>query len=230
MSKKYFGVIGLGTFGSNVARELSRRGMQVLALDSDEEKVKDIANEVTQALVVDATDEKELRNSGIADCDVVIVSVGENMETSILITLLLKELNVKQIIVKSLSPLHSRIAVKVGADRVIYPEYEMAKRLAESLTTPNILEEITLSPDYNIVEVVVPKKFVGKTIAEIDVRSRFGISIIAIRRKETVILDSGETDFKEETTISPSAMTELNEGDVLVVIGKQEDINKLTRE
>jgi len=150
--KQQFAVIGLGTFGSNVAIELAHHGAQVLAIDTDEERINDISPHVAQAVIADATEEKALRDIGVMDCDVAIIAIGENMETSIMITLLLKEMGVKNIIVKSISALHSRIAAKIGADKVIFPEFEMAKKLAENLVSPNILEEIELSPEYNIIE------------------------------------------------------------------------------
>ncbi|MHB9155708.1 MAG: potassium channel family protein, partial [Endomicrobiales bacterium] len=202
MSNKQYAVIGLGTFGFNVAKELSKRGIQVLAVDIREDLVNEISPFVSHAVVADATEEKVLRDIGLGDCDVAIIAIGESMETSILITLLAKELGVKNVIVKSVSPTHSRIAAKIGANRVVYPEYEMAKKLAESVASPNILEEIELSPEYNIVEMVAPDRFWGKTISGSGIRPNFRVSIIAIKRLTPVITEDGETDTREEINIA----------------------------
>ena len=182
MAKKQFGVIGLGTFGSNVAKELFKRNFPVLAIDCKEETVNRISPFVTQAIVADATDDLGLKNAGIADCDTVIISMGEDIETSILATLIAKDLGVKNVIVKCTSMWHSKIAIKIGADKVIYPELEMAKKLAESMVSPNILEEIEFSKDYNLVEIIAPESLWGKTIKDSGIRHKYGINIIAIKR------------------------------------------------
>ena len=227
MEKKQYAVIGLGTFGINVATELASKGAQVLAVDVDEEKVKTVTPYVTQAVVADATDEKAFRSLGIGDVDCAIVGIGANMEKSILVTLLLKEFGVKDIVVKSISSLHAKIVAKVGADRVIYPEREIAKKLAEGLLSPNIIDEIKLSNEYNIVEMVSPSKFWGKSIIESKIRANYKVSIIAVKRHNPVINDDGESDIQEEIIISPGAEDEIMENDVLVLLGKEEDIDSL---
>ena len=229
MKKKQFAVIGLGTFGYNVAVELVKKGMQVLAVDNDAEIINRVSESVTQALVVDATDEKAMFNAGIADCDSVIISIGENIETSILATLIVKELGVKNIIVKCVSLWHSKVAAKLGADTVVYPEFEMAKKLVDSIVTPNILEQIELSKDYNLVEIVAPKDFWGKTIKTSGIRSNYGINIIAVRKQIPVIDDDGQTDIKEEINMVPGADDEISQNDVLVVVGSEEALKKIVR-
>ena len=173
MAKKQFGVIGLGTFGSNVAKELAAREFPVLAIDHKEEVVNRISSFVTQAIVADATDDIALKDAGIADCDTVIISMGEDIETSILATLIAKDLGVPNVIVKCTSMWHSKIAVKIGADKVIYPELEMAKKLAESMASPNILEQIEFSKDYNLVEIIAPEQFWKKTIKSANIRNKY---------------------------------------------------------
>ncbi|MDD3053218.1 MAG: TrkA family potassium uptake protein [Endomicrobiia bacterium] len=229
MTKKQFGVIGLGTFGSNVAKELFKRDFPVLAIDHDEELVNKISPFVTQAIVADATDDNALKNAGITDCDSVIISIGEDVETSILATLIVKDLGVKNVIVKCVSQWHSKIAVKIGADKVVYPELEMAKKLAESMVSPNILEQIEFSHDYNLVEIIAPKEFWGKTIKSSGVRNKYGINIIAIKRQIPFVNDDGQTDIKEDTNIAPGPDDEILENDVLVVVGKQEELEKLKK-
>lgn len=227
MAKKQFGVIGLGTFGYNVAKELAEHGAQVLAIDIKEDMVNSVTPFVTQAVIADATEEQVLREVGIIDCDTVIIAIGENMETSIMVTLLLKDLGVKNVIVKTVSPLHSRIAAKIGADRVIFPEFEMAKKMAEKLVSPNILDEIELSPEYNIVEIVAPKVLWGKTVRNSGIRAKYKVSIIAIKRLTPIITEEGESDIKEEINIAPGADDEILENDILLLVGNDADLKQL---
>ena len=229
MLKKQFAVIGLGTFGYNVAIELAKNNIQVLAIDKDPEIVNKISQVVTQALVADATDEKAMEDAGIGDCDSVVVSIGENIETSILAILIVKELGVKNIIVKCISAWHSKVAAKLGADTVVYPEFEMAKRLVAGIVMPNILEQIELSKDYNLVEIMAPKENWGKTIKESRGRSNYGINIIAIRNQVPVINDNGETDIKDEVVMVPGPDDEINQNDILVVIGPEKSLEKLKK-
>ena len=229
MTKKQFGVIGLGTFGSNVAKELAAREFPVLAIDHKEEVVNRISSFVTQAIVADATDDIALKDAGIADCDTVIISMGEDVETSILATLIAKDLGVPNVIVKCTSMWHSKIAVKIGADKVIYPELEMAKKLAESMASPNILEQIEFSKDYNLVEIMAPESLWKKTIRESNIRNKFGVNIIAIKRNVPFINDDGQSDIKEETNIAPGPDDEIMENDILVVVGKDEQLKKFKK-
>ncbi len=229
MSKKQIGVIGLGTFGSNVAKELFKKGFPVLAIDNKEDIVNKISPFVTQSIVAEATDDNSLKQAGIADCDTVIISMGEDIETSILATLIAKDLGVKNVVVKCVSVWHSKIAVKIGADKVIYPELEMAKKLAQSMASPNILEQIEFSKDHNLVEIVAPKAFWGKTIKDTNIRNKFGINIIAIKRHIPVINDDGQSDIKEETNVAPGPDDEILENDVLVIVGKDENLEKFKK-
>ena len=229
MVKKQFGVIGLGTFGSNVAKELAAKRFPVLAIDNKETVVNRISSFVTQAIVADATDDIALKDAGIADCDTVIISMGEDIETSILATLIAKDLGVKNVIVKCVSPWHSKIAVKIGADKVVYPELEMAKKLAQSMASPNILEQIEFSKDYNLVEIIAPEILWGKTIKDSGIRNKYGINVIAIKRQTPIVNDDGQADIKEETNVTPAPDDEILENDVLVVVGRQEQIDKLKK-
>ncbi|MDI6640734.1 MAG: TrkA family potassium uptake protein [Elusimicrobiota bacterium] len=225
--KNHFLILGLGTFGMTLAKCLSEKGAEVIAIDKDEKKVEEISGFVSQAMTGDASDEKMLKSLGLEDIDIAVVAIGENLEDSILATLHLRESQVKKIIVKCINQLHAKISAKLGADRIVYPEVEMAKKLAESFISPNILEEIELSPEYNIVEIVLPKKFIGKSIRQVGLRAEFGVNLIAIKRKMPYLTDSGESDFKEEIIIAPTADEEFQDGDILVVVGKDADIEKL---
>jgi len=220
-------VVGLGAFGASVARTLVEKGCEVLAIDEDEEKVKEISDVVTQAVQADATDEKTLRSLGVDKMDVAIVSTGDDMEASILVTLLIKELGVKTIVAKALTPSHGTVLRKIGATRVVFPERDTGVRVAESLAAPDILEHIALSPEYSIMEVRAPKSFIGKTLRSLGVRAKHGVNIIAIKRKLPYLTETGESDFKEEIIITPGADEGIADGDVLVVLGPNNKIDIL---
>ncbi len=226
---KQFVVIGLGRFGASIARALSEKNFEVLAVDRDEDRVKEMEGVVSQAIVMDATDDKALRELGIADFDTAIVSMGETVEDSIMITLALKELGLKHVIVKAKSEIHSKILKKVGADRIVFPEREMAEKLAESLASPKIFDFIELSKEYGIVEMVVPKKLVNTTLRELKLRDKHKVSVIAIKRKVPYSKSDGTTDFKDEIIIGPGGGDELISGDVLILLGKNEDVDKVQK-
>lgn len=226
---KTFAVIGLGRFGSNIAKALAEKGFDVMVIDSDENEVREFSEIVTNSLVLDATDERALKEAGISDVDVAIVSVGQNIDTSILITLLLKELGVKYVVVKAVNDKHGKILQRIGADKVIYPEREVATRLAESFVSPKIFDYIELSPTHSIIEIAAPKEFVGKTIRELALREKYRVSLIAIKRRIPIITNKGTPDFKEEINISPSADDEIQEGDVITLLGKYEDLERIER-
>lgn len=206
---KQFAVIGLGRFGASVARTLARMGYEVLAVDADVEKVNEITEEVTYAVQVDAMEEEALKSLGLRNFDVVVVAIGQEIKASILVTVMLKEMGVPKIVAKANDELHGRVLQKVGADVVVFPERDMGVRLAHGLVSRNILDQIHLSPDYSIVEVVTPARFIGKTLEESALRQKYGVTVLAIRRGEEII-------------ISPGARQVIQEGDVLVAIGRDE--------
>lgn len=224
---KQFVVIGLGRFGSSIARALSTRKFEVLAIDKNEAQVKAMEGVVSQAVVMDATDERSLRELGVGEFDTAIVSMGDTIEASIMITLVLKELGVKQVIVKAKSELHAKVLKKVGADRITFPEREMADRLAESLASPRIFDFIEVSETYEIVEMAAPKKFANKTLGDIKLRDKYQVSAVAIKRKVPYSMPDGSTDFKEEIIVGPGGSDEIISGDVLILLGSNEDIDKI---
>lgn len=227
-NKQYF-IVGLGTFGMSLAKALTSKNAQILAVDIDKEKVEDATTSGINAVVADATEEKILRKLGLQDFDVAIVAIGENIEASILSTLLLKDIGVKHIIVKGINAYHSRIAAKVGADRVVYPEEDMAIKLADSLLKPSIIEEIELSKEFNLAEIVLPPVFYNKSLAESRIKEEYNLTLVAIKRKETFISEEGETDIREETIVSPSSKELLQEGDVILVVGREVDIDRIRK-
>ncbi len=219
---RQFAVIGLGRFGFSIARTLYNQGCEVLAIDRREEMVQEMSGSVTQAVQLDATDEKALKAVGIENIDVAIVAIGENLQASILISILLKEMGVKEVVAKARTPLHGRILEKIGADKIIFPEKEMGARLARSLVTTNILEQVELSPGYSVVEILAPKEFAGKSIGEMKLRKKHGINVLAIKRTEE------DPESGKETNFSPRATDIIKEKDMLVILGSNEDIDKMT--
>lgn len=209
-------VIGLGIFGFNIAKDLYENGLEVIAIDKNKEVIQKIKDFSTKAILADGTDKEVIESIGIQEDDVVIISFGENLAASTLITLHLKEMKVKTIIVKAPNEDHKHVLEKVGATEVIIPEREMADKVAKSLISPNVLDYIPLSEDYTISEIVPPTSFMGKTIGELHLRSRYHMEVIAVR--ETL---------PERLTMVPRADFVIKDSDILVVIGREKDIQKI---
>src|SRR4030042_5393598 len=176
--KKQFAVIGLGRFGFSVAKTLTKYGSEVIAIDRDEERVKKVEEFVSYAVQLDAMDEKALRSVGVQNVDTAIVSIGENIEASILVVMLLKEMGIKNIIAKAVTTLHGKVLENLGVKRIIYPERDMAMRVAHSLIRPNILEQLELSEEYSIIELPTPAHLIGKNIKESQLRRKYGVTLI----------------------------------------------------
>ena len=211
---KSFAVIGLGLFGSSVARQLCALGAEVLAIDTNYELVQQLSGDVTTAAVADARDAEVLRALGVQDCDSAVVAIGDDLAGSILATMNLKDLGIRQIICKAHDETHRKVLEKLGADKVVIPEKEVADKLARSLTSHNVLDFIELSSDYGIVEITVQKDWVGKSLKELDVRAKLGVNIIAVERNEKV-------------TVSPRAEFELAKNDILVVLGDYDSLTMM---
>lgn len=220
MARRQFAVIGLGRFGSAMATTLAELGQDVIGVDGNAERVRQLADTVTQAVELDATDERALRAISIQDVDVAVVSIGENIESSLLVVMQLLELGVKSIVAKAVTPLHGRILEKLGVSRVIFPEREMAVRIAHGLVMPNVIDYIELSRDFSIVEVPAPEMFVGRTLKQLELRPKYGLTLIAIKRQP------GPT-AEQVTNISPSADEIIQPGDVLSLLGSNQRLNAL---
>lgn len=218
MKRRQFGVIGLGRFGSAMAATLSELGHEVIGIDGDEERVRRLADTITHAVQLDATDEQALRAAGIRDVDVAVVSIGENIESSLLVVMLVKEIGVKSIVAKAVTPLHGRILERLGVSRVIFPERDMAIRVAHSLVLPNVIDYVELSRDFSIVEVPAPESFVGRTLKQLELRPRLGLTLVAIKR------GSGD---RVTTTVAPGADEVIRRGDVLALLGGGERLREL---
>lgn len=211
---KNFMVIGLGRFGTAVARELCELGHDVLAVDMDRDLVQDISDEVTHAVVGDARDPEVLEALGVSEYDCAVVAVGSDIGSSALITLRLKEAGVAQVVCKAKSHVHQRLLEKVGADRVVFPEYEMGIKAAQGLARSSILNFIELSPKYAIVEIDLPRGWAGQTIRGLDVRAKYGVNVIAVRRGQDI-------------NVSPGAECILLKDDKLMVVGTDAAISAL---
>lgn len=209
--KKQFAVIGMGRFGSSVAKTLYNLGFEVLAIDSNESRIQDIVDTVTHAVQADSTDEDALRALGIRNFDVVVVAIGQDIQSSILTTLILKELGVSMLIVKAQNELHGKVVKKIGAEKVIFPERDMGQRVAHHLISPNILDFIELSDDYSIVEIKASEQMIGKNLRQLDFRAKFGCNVIAIKSDDKM-------------NIAPHAEDIIAETDILVVVGDNEHL------
>lgn len=213
---KQFIVIGLGRFGSSVARTLANKGCNVLAIDCDEEKVQAVSNEVTHAIQADATDEETMRALGVRNFDVAIISIGADIHSSVLATLVVKELGIKYVVVKAVTELHGKVLAKIGADQIVFPEREMGVRVANGLITSNVLDYIELSPEYTIAEFIASSKFVGHTLNDLQFRDKFGVNVIAIKHDDKI-------------NINPRGSDMIHEGDILVVMGDNEHLDRLRK-
>ncbi|MFC4075844.1 potassium channel family protein [Salinithrix halophila] len=211
---KQFAVIGLGRFGSSVAKTLHDMGYEVMAIDKDPQQVQAFSQIVSHAVEADSTDEHALRALGIRNFDVVVVSIGEDIQSSIMTTLVLQELGVKKVVVKARNDLHGKVLYKIGAHKVVYPERDMGVRAVHNLISPNILDYIELADDYSIIEMSAGKFFAGKTLEEIDIRAQFGCNVMAIKSGPHI-------------NIAPLADDTIHEGDILVMIGHNNDLKKL---
>lgn len=181
--KQSFVIIGLGRFGGSICRTLVESGQEVLAIDSSEDRVNEYMNIATHAVVANAQDEMTLRSLGIRNFDHVIVAIGEDIQASILVTLMVKEMGVPNILAKAQNEYHARVLEKIGADRVVHPERDMGQRIAHNLVSKNILDYLELSDEFSLAEInVTNRKFYGKTLDELDFRQRFGLNVVAIRR------------------------------------------------
>ena len=211
-----FVVIGLGNFGYYLAKSLFEEGKEVIGVDRNKERVQRLQEFCSYAMVGDATDKPILESIGIEKKDTVIVSLGDNISGSVLVTLYLKDLDIQDIHVKIISEDHGRALEKIGAKEVIFPERDLAQKLAKSLTSPNVIDYLPLTDEYNIVEIAPPKEFIGKTLAELHLRTRYHISILAVRGL-----------IPETITMNPGGGFTVKDSDILIALGKPKDIERI---
>lgn len=216
---RQFAVIGLGNFGSTVAYELSKKGLPVVAVDLNPARVDELRGEVTHAVVGDATETQFIASSGIGEVDVAIVALGDDIEASVLVTLNLAESGIGEIIIKGISEEHQKILIAVGATQVIFPEKEMAQKIATSIAAPNIIDHIPLTEGYSIVEMITPKVFEGKTLIDLNLRREYGVELLAIKR--------ASPNDTPPVVVVPGAGEVIKREDKLVILGSEEDVETI---
>ncbi len=214
MKNKQFAVIGIGRFGESLIRELTSMGYEVLAIDVDADKVNDAVEFATHAVQADSMDESTLKALGIRNFDVVIVAIGNNVQANILTTIMLKDMGVKKVIAKAQNTLHGKVLEKIGTDLVIYPERDMAIKVARSLVSNNFLEQISLSQDYSIIEFFTPRVFINRSLADIGLRKKLRVTVLAIRRGNEII-------------VAPAPEEKLLNGDVIVALGSNDGLEQV---
>jgi trk system potassium uptake protein TrkA len=212
---KQYAVIGLGRFGTSIARTLFKLGQEVLVIDTDEERLRYVSEEVTHTLLADTTDVNVLKNIGIKNFDVVVVAIGENVQSNIMTVLLLKELGVKYVVAKALNKMQGRVLEKIGADRVVYPERDMGKRIAHNLVSANLVDFIELTQELRISEVIAQREMDGKSLKALNMRSRYNVNVILIKRVDG------------EVVLSPGAEDVIRHGDVMLLVGEKNAMDKL---
>jgi len=212
---KQFAIIGLGRFGSSIAKTLYQMGHDVLAIDNDPEEVQEISDYVTHAVQADATDEVTLNTLGIRNFDVAVITIGTDIQSSILITLLCKEMGVKYVLAKAQNELHAKVLYRIGADKVVFPERDMGSRVAHNLVSSNILDYIELAPDYSLVEIVPNPEWEGKNLRQLNIRAKYGVNVIAIKGEDGKV------------NVAPQAEDMVDQSDILVVIGNNDDIKRI---
>lgn len=213
--RKQFVVIGLGRFGTSVAKTLTTLGHEVLALDKNEYAVQAVMQDVTQAVQADAREEETLRGLGVRNLDVAIVAIGDDLEANILITLMLKEMGVPYVVTKAQSVQHGKVLEKIGADKIVYPEQDMGIRLANNLIRTNVMDFIELSLDYSIFEIIAPSKFVNKSLGKLNLMAVYKINVVAIKKG------------LDQIVIVPGADSVIEEKDILVIVCNKKALSKL---
>lgn len=216
MERNQYAVIGLGRFGSSLAKELVGLGYEVLGIDRNEEIVQELSSKLTFAVEADATDEPMLRSLGIRNFDCAVVAIGDDIQASILAAILLKDLGVKKVVAKAMTELHGKVLKRIGVDQVIFPERDMGVRIAHQLVSPNLLDYIELSDEYTIAELNVPRSMYGRSLKEVNMRANYGCSIVAINKHSGMV-------------IAPTADDVIEKNDILVVIGTNDQIEQLER-
>ena len=214
--KKQFAVIGLGNFGFYLATTLYQKGHEVLAVDVDSRRVQEIRDNVSRAVIADATDPKAVRELELADMDAVMIAIGSNLNNSILATLNTKDAGVKRILAKAVSDAHRRILLKIGASEIYFPEKDLALTAAERLANPNLIEYIPLMEDHSIAQLAPPKDFIGKTLAELDLINKYGIQIVAVKE----LIPNNNVSI-------PTGRFVIKDSDVLVMIGPEKQMARL---
>ena len=220
-------VIGLGYFGSSLSMKLTDMGHEVIAVDKDIAKVEMYKDQVTHTVCLDASDLQALSTLPVEDTDVVLVGIGEDFGASVMATAIFKQLGAKRLMSRAISPLHQTVLEAIGVDQIIRPEQESAERLAKKLEMRGVIDSFDLSEDYNIIEATVPDKYVGMTISETDFRARYRVNVLTILRNQESRSLFGKSQLKPKVLGVVTGNTVFEQGDILVVFGKIQDIDQL---
>ena len=211
---KQYIVIGCGRFGSSVAKKMCQLGNEVMVIDKDEDSIENIAEQVTHTAIVDVTEERDLKSIGLGNFDVVIVAISSDIRSSIMATIMAKEMGVPKIVCKAKDELQAKVLYKIGADKVVFPERDMGIRLAYNLASENILDQINLDPEYSIMEIVTPTNWVGKTIIELNLRAKYDITVLAVKTTSGL-------------KVMPSPNYKMQEKNILIIIGNTDKISDI---
>ena len=214
---KQYLVIGCGRFGSSVAKKMCQLGNEVMVIDKDEDSINNIAELVTHTAIVDVTEERDLKSIGLGNFDVVIVAISSDIRASIMATVMAKEMGVPKVVCKAKDELQAKVLYKIGADKVVFPERDMGIRLAYNLASENILDQINLDPEYSIMEIVTPQNWVGKTIIELNLRSKYDITVLAVKTQSGL-------------KVMPSPNYKMQEKNILIIIGNTDKISDIILE
>lgn len=226
---KQFLIIGLGDFGREIALTLTELGSEVIVIDNRAVAIENIKDTVAQALLLNSTDEAALRSLDLQNVDTAIVAIGEHLESSILTTAILKDMGIARIIARANTPRHAKILERVGADRTISPETQMARQVARSLVAEHVLERVELDEEHSLVTMHTPRRFWGQKIIHTGIRRDFNIMIIGIQRRIPEVNDEGEIIYRTKFISIPGPSDVLKEGDVILVVGQNENTEKLAR-
>jgi len=222
-----FAIVGLGRFGSKVAEYLMQKGAEVLAIDKDKERVEYVKDKVTHSVILDSTEMASLKSAGVDEMDALIVGVGDDFESSVLTVALAKKLGVKKVLAKANTDIQGEVLKHIGADEVLYPEDSEAQRVAQGLMEPKVIDNIRLTDDQSLIRVIAPSEFLGKSIADLNLRKKYGVTVLEIAQ-------SREDGTEEEagnvviTTMPPPDYV-FRDGDRITVIGQKDYIEKFRK-
>ncbi len=223
-----FAVIGLGAFGRKVATILAEKGADVIAIDKNRESVESIKEQVSAAIVLDSTDENAMKAAEINDVDAAVVALGDNQEEAILITAILKKMGISRIYARAINQLYAHVLKSVGADTVIVIEEQMGEDLAKRLLSPEIYQHVVLTTGHSLVEIEARPDFIGKSLRDLDFRKNYGLNIIAIQRKVPKVDEDGKITHTIEVNDVPGPDDRIEKGDILVVVGADENLEKMS--
>lgn len=226
---RQFAVIGLGQFGSSVARTLARLGAEVIGIDSDPNRVEAVKNDISHAVVLDATREESMREVGVQDVDTAVVSIGENQHANILVTAILRRMGIPRIYARAMNSLQGQILELVGAHDVLYIEDLMGEQVGKSILRFDVFDQIPLASGDTLLEISAPPSFVGRTLSQLDLRRRFRVNVVAIKKQVPFVKDDGTTDQRVEVRDVPDSESTIEADDRLVIIGSPENLERMSQ-